>query len=49
MAAGDGGPTPVGKSSSEAWRGVEEVRYKVVEVLAEEIDEQRPEMAEAPA
>ena len=49
MAAGDGGPIPAGKSSSEAWGGVEEVRDKVVEVLAEGIDERRPEMAGAPA
>ena len=49
MVAGDGGPIPVGKSSSKAWRGVEEVRDEVVEVLAEGIDERRPEMARAPA
>jgi len=48
MAAGDGGPIPAGKSSSEAWGGVEEVRDKGVEVLAEGIDERRPEMAGAP-
>ena len=48
MAAGDGGPIPAGKSSSEAWGGVEEVRDEVVEVLAEGIDERRPEMAGAP-
>ena len=35
MAAGDGGPIPAGKSSSETWGGVEEVRDGVVEVLAE--------------
>ena len=49
MAAGDGGPIPVGKSSNEAWGGVEEVRDEVVEVLAEGINERRPEMAGAPA
>ena len=49
MAASDGGPIPAGKSSSEAWGGVEEVRDEVVEVLAEGIDERRPEMAGAPA
>ena len=49
MAAVDGGPIPVGKSSSEARGGVEEVRDEVVEVLAEGIDERRPEMAGAPA
>ena len=48
MVACDGGPIPVGKSSSEAWGGVEEVRDEVVEVLAEGIDERRPEMAGAP-
>ena len=49
MAAGDGGPIPAGKSSSEAWGGVKEVRDEVVEVLAEGIDERRLEMAGAPA
>ena len=49
MAAGDGGPIPAGKSSSEARGGVEDVRDEVVGVLAEGIDEQRPEMAAAPA
>ena len=49
MAAGDGGPIPAGKSLSEAWGGVEEVRDEVVEVLVEGIDERRPEMAGAPA
>ena len=49
MAAGDGGPIPAGKSSSEAWRGVEEVQDEVVEVLAEGINERRLEMAGAPA
>ena len=49
MAASDGGPIPAGKSSSKAWRGVEEVQDEVVEVLAEVIDERRLEMAGAPA
>ena len=49
IAVGDGGPIPAGKSSSEAWGGVEEVRDEVVEVLAEGINERRPEMAGAPA
>ena len=49
MAGGDGGPIPAGKSSNEAWGGVEVVRDEVVEVLAEGIDERRPEMAGAPA
>ena len=44
------GPSiPAGKSSSEAWGGVEEVWDEVVEVLAEEIDERRLEMVGAPA
>ena len=44
------GPSiPVGKSSSEAWGGVEEVWDEVVEVLAEGIDERRLEMVRAPA
>ena len=45
MAAGDGGPIPAGKA--RAMLG--EVRDEVVEVLAEGIDERRPEMAGAPA
>ena len=49
MAAGDGGPIPAGKSSNEAWGGVEVVRDEVVEVLAEGIDERRLEMAGAPS
>ena len=49
MAAGDGGPIPAGKSSSEAWGGVAEVRDEVVDFLAEGIDERRPEIAGAPA
>jgi len=49
MAASDGGRIPAGKSSSEAWGGVEELRDEVVEVLPEGIDERRPEMAGAPA
>ena len=44
------GPSiPAGKSSSEAWGGVEEVWDEVVDVLTEGIDERRPEMAGAPA
>ena len=38
----------MGKSSSEAWGGVEEVWDEVVEVLTEGIDERRLEMAGAP-
>ena len=49
MAGGDGGPIPAGKSSSESRGGVEDVRDEVVGVLAEGIDERRPEMAGAPA
>jgi len=45
MAAGDGGSIPAGKA--RAMLG--EVRDEVVEVLAEGIDERRPEMAGAPA